>query len=88
MADGLTSIFIVRETNTGQPATEAYCKATRDKFGLTMPVLMDPTGAFGGPWKDSNALNIVLDGSLTITFKKKYASDPEVDAAIEAALSP
>lgn len=85
--DGLTSIVIVRQTNSGAPANADFCKSTKQKFGLTMPVLLDPTGVFGTPYGDSNGMNIVLDSDLTITFKKKYASDSEVEAAIESALA-
>ncbi|MFT7578959.1 MAG: hypothetical protein ACI9MR_000621 [Myxococcota bacterium] len=66
---------VITENNSGSPPNAAYCRAIRDAFGLTMPVLYDPTGEFlsaaglGSP----NAWGVVTSEGVVIENKSKYS---------------
>lgn len=67
--------FIIAETNFGTDPDSQYCAQVRDAFGLTMPVLYDPTGSAltqfvsGG----KNDWSFVLDAAGVTQLKQKYA---------------
>lgn len=72
----------------GSVPTSTYCKTVRAQYGLTFPVLYDPTGAFKAAYGffAPNELNVVLDQGGEIVFKGHYSSQSSVQAAIEGAL--
>lgn len=64
------------ETNSFAPANEAFCKAWRDQYGLTYPVLIDADNYFldyypsiqNGGVTTPTPLNIILDRDMRIQY--------------------
>ena len=71
----------------GSPPTATYCKQIRDDYGLTFPVLYDPSGTFTSTFgfAGKNEQNLVLKQGGEIIFKDRYKGD-EVKSALEAVL--
>ncbi len=70
----------------GAPS-QATCAEIRDRYGLTMPVLFDPTGALQtGLDIDSNAQNVVFTRGMRIDWVGKFA-EAEVASRIDAAFA-
>lgn len=79
--------FVVSATAEFGDPTADYCRTVRDRFGLTMTVLFDPTGAAQTALgiRDNDEA-VVLDSALRIAFSDQYASLAEIEAAIESVL--
>ena len=73
------------ESSSGSAANAGLCNAIRDEYGLTMTVVMDPTGATEA--YGSNDLFMVTDAEAVITFKRRFASELAVQDAIERELA-
>ncbi len=71
--------FVVMENSSFFPATSGLCAQIRAAYGLTMPVLIDPSGTIptdlnlGG----KNHRNVVLKEGMLIHHKQTYG-----DAAV------
>ena len=66
--------MIVTQDGDFQTVTQQYCERTRDQYGLTMPMMMDPDQlmkAFrhGG---NTNAMYIVVGADGTILKNGRY----------------
>lgn len=88
-AQGYKQYLLINDASGfGSKPTSTYCKQIRDMYGLTFPVLFDPTGAFTAAYgfTGSNEQNIVLDEGGVIIYKKRYANQNEVKTVIEGAL--
>jgi len=69
MDAGVTAWNILLEDWTGNPATPKFCKEWKDKYGLTMPVLIDPKGKTAFLFKENAVpLNFILDEQMTIRW--------------------
>ena len=80
--------YLLINAGTSGPPTSSYCKQVRDQYGLTFPVLFDPTGAFTQTYgfAGGNEQNLVLKEGGEIVFKGRYSSQNSVKQAIEGAL--
>lgn len=79
--------FVVNETNLGATPDAAYCTGTMESFGLTIPVLFDPTGGFASAFGiASNDSTIVLNAELQIIDKGQYRAPDTVFADIDELL--
>ena len=82
---GLSFIVVIREDALVEPATQEYCTAIRDRYDLSMTVVIDPDGhldAYG-----SSDLSIITDENTTIVFKRRGASVSAIRTALEAELA-
>jgi hypothetical protein len=80
--------FVINETNTFIQPDASYCSGTAERFGLTMPVLFDPTGGFASAFGvANNDSTIVLDSELRIVDKGQYRSAESVFSDIDALLA-
>ncbi|NOZ01744.1 MAG: redoxin domain-containing protein [Deltaproteobacteria bacterium] len=78
---GLRVFQVLFEDDLGNPATKLFCKQWRDRFGLTLPVVIDPlfkvkelfTGDVGG----QTPLNLLVDHDGVIKFRS--AGPPPTD---------
>jgi hypothetical protein len=76
----------VESASSGVP-TAALCQKIKDKGGLTMPVLYDPTGLMKSQLgATANHMHFVLDPALVIAHKEHYGSSGNAAAAIDALL--
>lgn len=83
------AIFVISQTHLFQPPTAQYCKQIQAQYGLTMPVLYDPSGAlkstFG--WSSVNDQSVVWTLGGELVFKSKYANQNTVDTILEDLLT-
>ena len=81
--------WMVVSEDAGFAAADAEdCAAIRDRYGIHMPVLYDPTGAFQAAFGvPSNEVHVVLRRGAVIDWVGHYAGD-EVESRIEAVLAP
>jgi len=85
-ARGVNALMVVTETSGFGTPTTATCQEIRDRYGLTIPMVIDTDDAIQRALGiDSNAENVVMDGSLRILWNEKYADD-EVATELESAL--
>ena len=84
---GYKQYLLINAAQSGPP-TSTYCAQVRDQYGLTFPVLYDPTGAFTNAYgfAGANEQNLVIKAGGEIVLNKRYASQSEVQQAIEGAL--
>lgn len=64
-------------------ADETYCQQKRTQYGLTMPVLIDPTNALALP---DNDIDIVLERGMGIVLRRQYGPESAVTDAIDEVL--
>ncbi len=85
---GFETFFYVAETNSGQTPDANYCKAIRDQYGLTMPVLYGPLSALGsiGISGAPNDWNVLIDKGGQLLYRKKGGGQSTVTSQIEAEL--
>lgn len=77
---------VISEDSGFAPADAEDCAAIRDRYGLRMPVLYDPTGAFQDAFDvPANEVHVVLRRGAVIDWKGRYAGD-EVESRIEAVI--
>jgi len=79
---------VITEADGANAMTPAYCKAIRDDYGLTMPVLIDTEGVFPAHIgvTSTNAWTVALDAAGGILAKDKYDQTnafTKVNAALE-----
>jgi hypothetical protein len=86
--DDFEGWMVISETASFGTPTLATCADVRDRYGVHMPVLIDPTGALqsalGVP---ANEIHVVLERGARIQWVGHYAGD-EVAARIDAAFEP
>ena len=71
----------------GLPATKFFCKQWREKYGLTIPVLVDPLFLTEELLGDGETpLNLLIDPAGTILYRQEGYSGDELHAAIESNL--
>ena len=83
-----SQILVILAGASGPPTT-AYCTQIKADYGLTYPVVIDPTGQLKnvlGLSGDSHH-SIVLGSGGSIVFNEKYANQMSVDAAIQNTLA-
>jgi len=79
--------MVISEDAGFDPADAADCAEIRERYGIHMPVLIDPTGAFQSQFGvTSNEVHIVLTEGAVIGWKGHYAGD-QVEDRIEAAFA-
>ena len=84
----LAAYFVFTETDSFGPPTAADCAAVRDAYGLTMPVLYDPSGAFPAALGvATNAYNVILTRGGVIDWEGHYA-ESQVEGQLERLLGP
>jgi peroxiredoxin len=83
--DAFAGWMVISETSDFGPPSAATCATIRDRYGIHMPVLFDPTGAMqdalGVP---ANEVQVVLTEGARIDWVGRYAGS-EVAARIESA---
>lgn len=83
--EDLGAFFIVSEDASFGPPTAELCADIRDRYGLPMTVLYDPTQRFseamGAP---SNDFHVVMTHGAVIRWTGHYA-DPEIETQLDAA---
>lgn len=74
----------------GSPPTASYCKQIKQQYGLTFPVLYDPTGKLAAAYGygAENERNFVFSQGSVIEFIGHYSSQSTVDAKIASILEP
>lgn len=78
--------MVISEDSAFAPADADDCAAVRDRYGIHMPVLYDPAGAFQAAFGvPSNEVHVVLRRGAVIDWIGHYAGD-EVESRIESAL--
>ena len=87
-SQGFQTFFYVAETPGGQTPDAAYCKAVREQYGLTMPVLYGPLSALSsmGLSGSPNDWNVLIDNGGTLLYRKKGGGQSTVTSKIEAEL--
>lgn len=87
---GLQVISVLFQNEAGQPANTQFCKQWRDNFGLTTPVLIDPTFVLE-PYFDANQqaapVNMLIDADSRIVFVKAGTPATDLDQTIATELS-
>ena len=83
-----SQLLVILAAPSGPPTT-AYCSQVKAEYGLTYPVVIDPTGQL----KDALALSgnnhhsIVLGAGGEIVLKQQYGIQSEVMITIEEELA-
>jgi peroxiredoxin len=82
LGEDFEMFVVVTEDAAGKAPTKAYCESIEAKFGLTMPVVYDPTGAVqaGLGLNSPNDWHVVLAPGGKLSVKSKYSQDPAVKA--------
>ncbi len=71
--DGLEAWFVLSENADGSAPGPADCRAARDRFGLTMTVLIDPEGRLQRALNiASNEENLILERGGTLVWDGHY----------------
>ena len=79
----LQAVVIISQTSSFGPPDEAFCASVRREYGLEIPVLFDPQGALRQALDvPANDINVLLDASGQIAFKRQYAGVDAVRAAL------
>ena len=80
--------MVISETSSFGRPTAATCAAVRDRYGVHMPVLIDPDGLLQTALGVApNEIHVVLEQGARIRWIGHYAGD-EVAAQIDAAFAP
>ncbi len=80
--------FVINQDSSFAAPDATYCSGTAEAYGLTMPVLFDPTGGFASALSmATNDSTMVLGAELTILNKGQYESPTSVFATIDAILA-
>ena len=77
------------QTAAGADPSADDCKAFREQYGLTMPVLMAPYAQVRDALGLTDAVNdwtVVTGPGATLLYRKKYADQNAVADIVEAAL--
>jgi hypothetical protein len=81
--------FVVNQNSSFGASDAAYCAGTRDRFGLTMPVLFDPGGGFPAALgMADNDSSVVIDSDFEVVSTGQYRTAAAVFADVDALLSP
>jgi thiol-disulfide isomerase/thioredoxin len=85
---GLRIVEVLFQDADAGPETSLHCREWRDRFGLTFPVLKDPTfktmAYFEGG--SQTPLNLLIDRAGVIRFRETAIAPPGLDAVIDALL--
>jgi len=88
--DGLEVMVILPEDNSTDPATKAFCEQWQADYGLSFPVVIDPTKKVSGPFLTGGAqypVVMLVDKDFKIQYKQTGANDPDLETLIQAYLS-
>ncbi len=86
--DGLRAFVVISAADDFGPPDAALCAEVRMRYGLTMPVLYDPTGAFASTLEaPSNDYNLIMTRGMRIAWEGHYA-DSSVEGQLAAAFAP
>ncbi len=81
-ARGVEGYFVVSADGSFNAPTQSLCNEVRDRYGLTMPVLFDPTGALQTALGiNATAWNSLVQNGMVIDWKGKYA-EAEVEGEL------
>jgi len=92
--DGVLVLQALFQNNAFQPANSAFCKAWRDRYGVSYPVLVDDQNIFkpyhpsvqGGSVQYGTPLNVILDADMKIQYLLEGDMPPEMkDILIQTA---
>lgn len=82
-------MFFISNIQFGQPPTATTCAETRDLWGLTMPVVYDPTGQLNTDFSMAiNGSYLVMETGGVITKTGQHPNNTSLSADIQAALNP
>lgn len=87
---GLQVISILFEDSQSLPATKAFCQQWRSTYGLTSPVLYDPTfkmQPYFAELSSSTPVNMLVDQDFTIVYKRSGEAPSDLQQTIDAGLS-
>ena len=85
--ESLGVYFVVNQNASFGSADEVYCSGIRDEFGLTMPVLYDPTGGFPTAMgMRANDSSVIIDGAFVVVESGQYRTPSSVWADIDELL--
>ncbi|GMV41919.1 MAG: hypothetical protein AMXMBFR64_36350 [Myxococcales bacterium] len=87
---GLQVISILFEDSKSLPATAAFCKQWRADFGLTSPVLYDPTFKMKPYFTEvasSTPVNMLVDGDFRIIYKRSGEAPADLGQTIASELA-
>ena len=86
-ADGLAAFIIISADGDFGAPDAALCAEVRMRYGFTMPVLYDATGAFAsGLEAPTNAYNLIMTRGMEIVWEGHYA-DASVEGELAAAFA-
>lgn len=87
---GLQVISILFEDSKSLPATQAFCKQWRSDFGLTSPVLYDPTfkmQPYFTELSSSTPVNMLVDADFRIVYKRSGEAPSDLGQTIQSELA-
>lgn len=88
---GLRVVQVLFQKEDGLPATKLFCKQWRERFGLSFPVVVDPTFATAKYFQDPSSqtpLTLLVDKEGTIVFREVGEPSGDLDLRIDGLLPP
>lgn len=86
---GLRVVQVLIEDEEGFPATRLFCNQWKERFGLTLPVLVDPLFETRQYIEAaSTPLNMLVTPDGVIRYRKTGPMPADLDLEIEALLAP
>jgi len=83
---GLAGAVVITADASYDAPTAELCAAVRDRYGLTLPVLFDPTGALpSGLDVAPNAVNVLFTEGVRVEWKGRY-QESEVEGRVAGLL--
>ena len=79
--------FVIYNDDVFRRPDAAYCRQVRAQYGLTMPVLYDPSGALSSVNLDNRHVHFVLETGAVVNFRDAF-NDTRFEGAIQALLGP
>lgn len=77
LPDNSEWLFVIAERDDGSLPSLAYCEGIKEAYGLTMQVVIDPTGTFPDHIGVSspNSWHLVFDDAFEMVYRAKYDQD-------------
>jgi hypothetical protein len=82
--DGYQQYLLIQQGSSfGAPATAALCKQIRQKYGLTFPVLYDPTTKLKQLYQGKfNEMNYVVGAGAKLLHKGQYTPSGTIESLL------